>query len=105
VVQMLKWEGVLELHFLQNQDRGRDSAVGIVTRYGLDGAGIDSRWGARFSAPVQTGPGVHPTSYTMDTESSPRTKRPGRSADHPPPPSAEVEERVELYICSPSVSS
>ena len=29
-------------------------------------------------------------------------KRPGRVADHPPPSSAEVKERVELYICSPS---
>jgi hypothetical protein len=24
--------------------------------------GIESRWGARFSAPVQTGPGAHPAS-------------------------------------------
>ena len=31
---------------------GRDSSVGIVTRYGLDGPGIESRWGARFSASV-----------------------------------------------------
>jgi hypothetical protein len=34
---------------------GRDSSVGIVTRYRLDGPGIESLWGARFSAPVQTG--------------------------------------------------
>ena len=25
--------------------RGRDSSVGIATRYGLDGPGIESRWG------------------------------------------------------------
>jgi hypothetical protein len=24
---------------------GRDSSVGIATRYGLDGPGIESRWG------------------------------------------------------------
>jgi hypothetical protein len=36
---------------------GRDSSVGIATRYGLDGLGIESRWGAGFSVPVQTGPG------------------------------------------------
>ena len=36
---------------------GRDSLVDIATRYGLDGPGIESReGGARFSAPVQTGP-------------------------------------------------
>jgi hypothetical protein len=29
-------------------------------------------------------------------------KRPGREADHSPPPSAEVKEYVELYIRSPS---
>jgi len=37
--------------------------------YGLDGPGIESRWGARFSAPVQTGPGAHPASFTMGTGS------------------------------------
>ena len=35
---------------------GRDSSVGIATGYGLDGPGIESRLGARFYAPVQTGP-------------------------------------------------
>ena len=28
-------------------------------------------------------------------------KRPGRDVDHPSPPSAEVKERVELYVYSP----
>ena len=62
----------------------RDSPVGITTRYGLDGPGIESRWGgARFSAPVQTGPGAYPASCTMGTRSFPGVKRPGRGADHP----------------------
>ena len=44
---------------------GRDRSVGIATRYGLGGSGIESRWGgAIFSAPVQAGPGAHPASYT-----------------------------------------
>jgi hypothetical protein len=30
---------------------GRDSSVGIATRYGLDGAGIESRWGRDFQHP------------------------------------------------------
>jgi hypothetical protein len=47
-----------------------DSSMGIGTAYGLDGPGIESRWGARFSAPVQTGPEVHPASCTMGTGSS-----------------------------------
>jgi hypothetical protein len=46
--------------------------------------------GARFFSHVQTGPGAHPASCTMGTESFPAVKRPGRGADHPPPSSAEV---------------
>ena len=58
--------------------------------------------GATFSALVQTGPGAHPASYTMGTGSFLGVKRPGRGVDHPPPSSAEVEERVELYLYSPA---
>jgi len=57
--------------------------------------------GAGFSAPVQTGPGAHPASYTMGTGSFPGVKRPGRGVDHPHPSSDEDKERVELYLCSP----
>ena len=53
---------------------GLGSSVGIVTGYGLDGAGIESRWGARFPAPVQTGPGAYPASCTMGTGSFPEVK-------------------------------
>jgi hypothetical protein len=61
--------------------------------------------GARFYAVVQTGPGAHPASYTMGTGSFPGVKRPGRGVDHPPPSSAEVKEKVDLYLYSPSGSS
>jgi hypothetical protein len=53
---------------------GLGSSVGIATGYGLDGPGIESRWGARFSALVQTGPGAHPASCTMGTGSFPGGK-------------------------------
>ena len=43
------------------------NSVGIATGYGLDSTGIESRWRARYSAPVQTGPGAHPASCTMGT--------------------------------------
>ena len=46
-------------------------SVAIATGYGLDGPGIESRWEVRFSAPVQTGPGAHPASCTMNTGSFP----------------------------------
>ena len=40
---------------------------------------------ARFSTPVQTGPGAHPASCTMGNGSFLGVKRPGRGVDHPPP--------------------
>ena len=64
--------------------RGRDSSVGMATRYGLDGPGIESWWGARFSAPIQTGPGAHPASYALGTGSFTGVKRPRSGVDHPP---------------------
>jgi hypothetical protein len=50
---------------------GRDSVVGIATRYGLDGPGMESRWGRDFlqpsrpalgptQAPIQWVPGLFP---------------------------------------------
>ena len=38
---------------------GRDSSVGIATRYELDGPGIESRWGRDFSQPSR--PALEPT--------------------------------------------
>ena len=38
---------------------GRDSSVGIATRYGLDGPGIESRWRRDFPHP--SGPALGPT--------------------------------------------
>jgi hypothetical protein len=62
--------------------RGRDSSVGIATRYGLDGPGIESRWGQDFPHPSRPalGPTQPPTHWV---ESFPGVKRPGRGVDHP----------------------
>jgi len=79
-----------------------DSSVGTATRYGLDGPGIESPWGAIFSTHVQTGPEAHPASYLMGTGPFPGVKRPRRGVDHPPPSRVEVKERVELYLYSTS---
>jgi hypothetical protein len=73
-------------------------------RAGRSGDRISVR--ARFSALVNTGPGAQPVSSTMVTGSFPGgVMRPGRGVDHPPPFSAEVKERIELYFYSPSVPS
>ena len=61
-------KGVLEIL------SGLGSIIGIVTGYGLDGLGIESRWGVSFSAPIQTCPGAHPASCTMGPGSFPGVK-------------------------------
>jgi hypothetical protein len=82
---------------------GPGSSVGIATSYGLDGPGIESRWGgARFSAPIQTGPGAHPASCTMGTGSSPGVES-ARGVTLTPHPLLvpRSKNRVELYLYSP----
>jgi hypothetical protein len=60
---------------------------------------------ARFSAPVQTRRGAHLASYTMGAGSLPGVERPWRGVDQPPQSSAEVKDRVELNLYSPSETS
>jgi hypothetical protein len=66
-----------------------DCGPGLLSRYsdsllaGLSGDRIPVV--ARFSAPVHTGHGAHPTPYTMGTGSFTGVKRPGCDADHPSP--------------------
>jgi hypothetical protein len=64
---------------------GHGSSVSIVTGYWLDGPAIESRWGARFSAPVQKGSGDHPASCKMGTGSLPGVKS-GRGVTLTPHP-------------------
>jgi hypothetical protein len=63
---------------------GYDSSVGIATELRVGRSGNRIPVEVRFSAPVQTGPGAHPASYTMGTGSFPGVKRSGRGVDHPP---------------------
>ena len=77
---------------------GRDSSVGIGTRYGLDGPGIESRWWARFSAPVLGG---HPSSCKMSAISLFPWVKPAEAWRSPQNPSTtEVKERVYLFLYS-----
>ena len=46
----------------------------MATGYRLDGPGIESWWGARFSTPIQTGPVAQPASCTRGTGSFPGVK-------------------------------
>jgi len=40
---------------------GRDSAVGIATRYGLEGTGIESQWQREFLPPSRPALGLSPS--------------------------------------------
>jgi len=82
-----------------------NSSVFIPACYGLDGPGIESRWGWDFphpsrpalwpiQPPVRWVPGIFPGG-----------KRLGRGLDHPPTSSDDVKERVEPYLYYPSVTS
>ena len=69
---------------------GPDSSVGVATRYLLDGPGIKSQWGARFSSPVQTGPGGPPSLLYNGYRLFPG----GKAVDDHPPPCVFL-----LYLC------
>jgi hypothetical protein len=97
-----------ELHEMELVS-SRDSSVGIATDYGLDDQGGGSSSPGRVKKfllrhIVQTGSGVHRTSYKMGTGGSfPGVKRQGREADHSPPTNAEVKKMwnytsIPLYV-------
>ena len=71
---------------------GRDSCFGIATDYGLDGPGIESRWGARFSARPDRSWGPPSLLYNGYRVFPGSKGRPGHAVDHSPPSSAEVLE-------------
>jgi len=70
---------------LYQVSNGPGSVVSIATGYRLDGPGIESRWGARLSTPVQTSPGAHPASSKMGSGSFPGVKS-GRGVTLTPHP-------------------
>jgi hypothetical protein len=76
--------------------------VGIATRYELNDPGIESRCRRIFRTYPDRPWSPHSLLYNGYRVSFPGVKRPGRGVNHPHPSSAEVKERVELYLCSPS---
>jgi hypothetical protein len=79
-----------------------DSIVGTATRYGLDGPGIESRRGRDFRTSPDWPWGPSSLLYNVYRVSLPGVKRPGCGVNHRPPSSAEIRERVELYLYSTS---
>jgi hypothetical protein len=80
----------------------RDSSVGIATHYGLDGSGVVCRWGRDFPHPSR--PALGPTQPFLRWVLGLFPGRSGRGVAvimHSPS-SAEVKERIELYLYSRS---
>jgi len=90
--------------FHMTLNAGRDKSVGRVTRYRLDGPGIESRWGELFPICPDRPWGPPSPRYNGQRVSFPGVKRPERDVDHTPSSSAEVKERVALHLYSPSWS-
>jgi hypothetical protein len=82
--------------------RGPGSSVGIATGYGLDGPGIESRWGRDFSYSFR--PAMGPTQPPVQCVPglSRGIKRPGRDADPSPTSSAKVKKELS-YISTPTL--
>jgi len=83
---------------------GHVSSVGTATYYWLDSPGIESRWGRYFLHPSR--PGLGPSQPPIQWVPGLSRGLCGRSValtTHPPTSSsAEVKERVEIYIYCPS---
>jgi hypothetical protein len=56
---------------------------------------------ARFSEPVQTGPGTYSANYSMGTGFVSAVKRPGCGIKHPPQSSAESKEKSTAVLLRP----
>jgi len=80
---------------------GPGSSVSIATGYGLDGTGIESRWGEIFRTFPGRPEGSPSLLYNGYRVFSGGKERPGRDADPSSLSSAVGHETVELYLYSP----
>ena len=80
---------------------GPGSVVGIATAYGLDGLGIESHWGEIFRTCPDIPWGLPSFLYNGYRVFPGGKVQLGRNADPSLPSSAEVKNRVELYLYSP----
>jgi hypothetical protein len=78
---------------------GRDSSVGIATRYEQDSPGFGSR--EIPPPPVQTSLGSHPASVTMGTGLFPEVNRTECGVDHPPHVKPRLKKEYNYTSTSP----
>ena len=83
-------------------NESRHSVVSIATRYKMDGPKIESWWGRHFP---HLGPIQPPVQWVPSLSRGGKAAEARRGVNHPPPSSATVKERVELYLCFSSSPS
>jgi hypothetical protein len=93
---------VQDFNFAYPSIRGRDSAIGMATGYGLNLSGFETRWRREFPHPSRLAQVPTQPPVPWYQVSFPGVKRPG-VALKPTPSSGEVKKRVQLYIYAPSV--
>ena len=76
---------------------GRESSVGIATRYWSDGPGIESRWGRHFPHPSRTTHGSTQPPIQWVPDLFPGVKRPGRGVEHPPHLAPRLKKELPLW--------
>jgi len=83
--------------YVHDISAGRDTSVGIATHHGLHGLGIESRW---TDLPHPSRPDLWPIESPLQWAQGLflGVKRPRGGDDNTPPSSAEVKERVQLYL-------
>jgi len=91
------------LPVLKSFNVGRDSSVGIVTRYGLDGLGSNADGGRDFSHPSNR-PRGPPSLLCSGYRAIAGGEAAGAWRQPPTQSSDEVQERLKLYLYSPCVS-
>jgi hypothetical protein len=82
-------------------NRSRDSVVGIATRYGLEGPGIESRWGEIFRTYPDRLRGPSSLLYNGYWVFPGGKVRPVRDADPSPLSSAEVKKELSYTSTQP----
>jgi hypothetical protein len=100
-LQFCKCINWLSFHFLPihvcccyyHHIEGRDSSVGIATRYGLDGPGIESRWRRAF--PHQSRPALRPTQPPIQWLPVAYRRGVGFGVFKPPPPKFRSFDKIE----------
>jgi hypothetical protein len=93
---IISLKGMLTLKIIEERPEHLD------TRYELDGPGIESRWGRDFPHPSWPALGPTKPPYTKGTGSFLGGESAGAWRWPPTPFIAEFNERVELYLYSPS---